>query len=314
MPTRCSRKSFSAHALRSAYRIRILAFALFIIFNDHPIKPVPRQEVWRLPSQSVYSDDMTYRDASFLHPVRPRKRNLFAYVVDELGNRIVRGDLRPGDTLPNEAELGREMGASRSVVREAVKSLASKGLLESRTRTGTRVLAPIHWNLLDLDVLSWRFAAMPRMQFFSELFELRGMIEPAAAALAAEHGTDADLASLADAFDAMQAADPASAAAIEADLRFHRAILAACYNELLSQMGGVIGVGLLTSFRMTSRSYSIFLPLHRQVLDGITARRPQEARKAMEQLLQRTREFLERELAGSNSAPISAEMPRARAL
>src|SRR5215210_3374811 len=115
---------------------------------------------------------------------RTRKRNLFATVVEELGIRIVRGDLKPNEAFPNEADLGRELGASRSVIREAVKSLAARGLIESRTRTGIRVLAPMHWNLLDPQVLSWRFSSMPTERFYAELFEIRLMIEPEAAALA----------------------------------------------------------------------------------------------------------------------------------
>lgn len=246
---------------------------------------------------------MTDRDHPFLEAGPPRKRNLFTHVVEELGSRIVRGDLKPGETLPNEADLGRELRASRSVVREAVKSLAAKGLLEPRARTGTRVLAPVHWNLLDLDVLAWRYAAMPRAQFFRELFEIRGMIEPPAAELAARRATPEDLEALERAYEAMEAANHASDAAIDADLRFHRAILAAGHNDLLLQMGGPIGVGLLTSFRISARSYSVFLPLHRRVLEAIRDRRPAEAREVMEGLLSRTREFLEQELA--------AEAPRA---
>jgi GntR family transcriptional regulator, galactonate operon transcriptional repressor len=118
-----------------------------------------------------------------------RKRNLFAHVADELGSRIVRGEIQPGGAFPIEAELGEEFSASRSVIREAVKSLAAKGLLESRTRTGIRVLPPERWNLFDLDVLEWRYMSMPPEAFFRELFEIRRMIEPEAAALAAERGT-----------------------------------------------------------------------------------------------------------------------------
>ena len=155
-----------------------------------------------------------------------RKRNLFAQVVEELGSRIVGGDFKPGDTLPNEADLGRELGASRSVVREAVKSLASKGLMEPRTRVGTTVLQPTQWNLLDLDVLGWRYAAMPPMQFFQEMFEIRRMIEPEAASLAARtrdgrrsrgHGAGLPTTS--------KRLKQSSSDAIDADIRFHRSIL-----------------------------------------------------------------------------------------
>ena len=184
------------------------------------------------------------------------------------------------------------------MVREAVKTLAAKGLLEARPRIGTRVLEPTHWNLLDLDVLGWRYATMPRTQFFRELFEIRRMIEPNAAALAAERATDEEIAALDAAYAAMQAADHSSDAAIDADLRFHRAVLACSHNELLVQMGGVIAVGLLVSFRISSHSYGHSLSKHGDVLEAIRRHAPDEARAAMERLLSGTREFLEAELAG----------------
>jgi DNA-binding FadR family transcriptional regulator len=191
---------------------------------------------------------MIYKDFRSLQAGQTRKRNLFGQVVEELGSRIVRGEVQPGQTLP-ESELCRDLGASRTVVREALKSLSAKGLVDTRTRTGTRVLEPTHWNLLDLDVLSWRYAAMPRMQFLRE--------------------------------------------------RFHRAVLAAAHNELLAQMGGVIGAGLLTSFRISSSSYDVFLPYHGEVFEAIRYGRPAAARAAMEKLLVSTREFLEGELEQS---------------
>ncbi len=240
---------------------------------------------------------MTNRDLWSLHAGEPRRRNLHAQAVDHLGSRIVRGDFKPGETLPNEAELSGELNASRSVVREAVKSLGAKGLLESRTRIGTRVLPPERWNLLDVDVLGWRYASMPRTQFFRELSELRRMIEPQASALAAERATAADLALLAQAYRDMEAATHDSDEAIDADVRFHRGILAAGHNDLLVQMGALISAGLLVSFRISSRSFDVVLPQHGRVLDAIRARDPRAARAAMEQLLGDTGDFLERELA-----------------
>jgi len=228
-----------------------------------------------------------------------RKRSLFGYAVHELGSRIVRGDFKQGDILPNEADLGRELGASRTVVREAVKSLASKGLIEPRTRVGTRVLPSSQWNLLDRDVLGWRYAAMPPMQFFQELSEMRRMVEPEAAALAAERATAEDLAVITKAYSDMEAADPSAPAAIDADIRFHRGILQSAHNALILQMGGLIGVGLLVSFRISSRSFDAFLPQHKQVLDAIGSRDPKLARATMDHLLAATYNYLERELAGS---------------
>lgn len=228
-----------------------------------------------------------------------QKRNLFTYAVQELGSRIVRGDVKPGETLPNEADLGRELGASRTVVREAVKSLASKGLIDPRTRVGTKVLPSTQWNLLDLDVLGWRYASMPPMQFFREMSEIRRMIEPEAAALAAERVKPDDLVAMSKAYDDMAAAEPSSNEAIDADIRFHRSILQAAHNALILQMGGLLSVGLLVSFGISSRSFDAFLPQHRQVLDAIASRDPKLARATMDHLLAATYSYLKRELAGS---------------
>ncbi len=224
-----------------------------------------------------------------------RKQNLFAQVVEGLGSRIVRGELKPGDPIPNEADLGREFRASRSVIREAVKSLAAKGLLESRTRTGIRVLPPGEWNLLDIDVLGWRYVAMEPRAFYRELFEIRRMIEPEAAALAAERASAEDVQAIERAFAVMAEveADSTTDEAILADLDFHRAILVAAGNDLLLQMGKLIGVGLLVSYRLSPDQYTLFVGRHLEVLEAIRRRRSSNARKAMERLLGETRGYLD---------------------
>ena len=227
-----------------------------------------------------------------------RKRNLFAHVVEALGSRIIRGDLKPGDPIPNEADLGLEFDASRSVIREAVKSLAAKGLIESRTRTGIRVLPPSEWNLLDIDVLGWRYAVMEPRAFYRELFEIRRMIEPEAAALAAERASPEDLEGIERAFAVMAATEPdrTTDEAIMADLDFHRSILAAAHNDLLLQMGKLIGVGLLVSYRLSLDQYTLFVGRHADVLNAIRRRRPTMARRSMEKLLGETRTYLDAHL------------------
>ena len=224
--------------------------------------------------------------------LRQRRRNLFAQVVEELGVRIVRGDLGSDDPFPKEADLEREFGVSRSVIREAVKALAAKGLLESRTRTGIRALPPVRWNLLDAEVLAWRYASMPPRQFFAELFEVREMIEPEASALAAERAVPADLVEIETAFQAMADASEANEPGIDADLRFHRGILAASRNPLLLQMGNLISVGLTISHRFSKESFALFLPMHRSVMEAIKARRPANARTSMQRLLSETRDYM----------------------
>ncbi len=229
-------------------------------------------------------------------PGRNRKRNLFAHVVESLGTRIIRGELNSSEPFPKEADLGREFGASRSVIREAVKSLAARGLIEFRTKTGIRVLEPLHWNLLDSEVLNWRYSALPPDQFYGELFEVRQMIEPQAAALAATRATVAEIAGIADAFTAMTEASPQDASAAEADLLFHRSILAAGHNALLLQLGNLIAVGLYIAHKISSESFTVFLPMHKLVLDGIRNRDAAASRHAMERLLSETLEFMNRRL------------------
>ena len=225
------------------------------------------------------------------------KRNLFTHVAHELGSRIVRGDIKPGGAFPIEAQLGQEFGASRSVIREAVKSLAAKGLLESRTRTGIRVLPETQWNLFDTDVLEWRYTSMAPEEFFRELFEIRRMIEPEAAAAAAVRGTDAEIAAIEVAYELMETSKTTGDEAIAADLAFHRQILAAAHNALLLQMGSLIGVGLLVTYRISTDPFTVFLGKHKDVLIAIKKKKPDAARKAMDLLLTETRDFLEEAVA-----------------
>ena len=256
---------------------------------------------------------MTRLENLTLRDERSRKRNLFSHVVEELGSRIVRGDFAANAALPNEADLGQEFGASRSVIREAVKSLAAKGLLESRTRTGIRVLAPIQWNLLDPEVLAWRYSSMRPADFFREIFEVRGLIEPEAAALAAGRATDAEVTEIAQAFGEMEAVDQPGASAIDADLRFHHAVLAGAHNDLLLQMGNLIGVGLLVSYRLSSDSYSVFLPFHAEVANSIVKRDHQAARAAMTSLLTETRKYLDARLASRSRSKSDKGRTRTKA-
>src|SRR5205814_3934470 len=120
------------------------------------------------------------------------EQSLHGRIVHAIGRRILSGDLRPGDLLPAEPDLG----ASRTVVREAVKVLAAKGLVESRPKTGTRVRPRTAWNLIDPDVLAWRLETKPDRQFFQELIEIRRVVEPEVARLATTRATDDEVGAL----------------------------------------------------------------------------------------------------------------------
>jgi len=201
------------------------------------------------------------------------RRGLHGAIVHDIGIRIVRGDLRPGDALPTEEELGAESGVSRTVLREAVKVLAAKRLVESRPKTGTRVLPRREWNLIDPDVLAWRLEAEPDEQFYADVIELRRIVEPEASALAAIRATEQEREELGVAFDTMRQAleDGDPEAYLVADLRFHAIVLEACHNELLEQMATMLRLTFRALFIRTSATREHAHPLHGDVLDAIRA-------------------------------------------
>lgn len=226
------------------------------------------------------------------------RRSLHGQIAYDIGTRIVRGDIPPGTVLPNESDLSTQFSVSRTALREAIKVLAAKGLVESRPKTGTRVRPRGEWNMLDPDLLAWQFATQPMERLAKDLFEIRQIIEPAAAALAAERGDDDQRAAITRAFADMEAA-PDGDASVEPDLRFHQSILAASNNEFLQPLGALIETAMASSFRITNNepgALQVSLPLHQAVRDAILARQPDEARRAMRTLLEDAAQDMRRAL------------------
>ncbi len=214
-------------------------------------------------------------------------RNLHKQVIQELGRRIVSGELAPGEGLPREELLAERMNVSRTALREAMKVLSAKGLIASRQRTGARVREAIHWNQLDADVLAWRCASMPADSFVEKLLEMRELVEPAAAAAAARRRTPAQLAELEAAYEAMAASEDLDAWA-EADLAFHQALLRATHNELMVSLFSVIETALGSYFLLSARNAANFksaLPHHGEVYQAVRRRWPEVARQAMARIL-----------------------------
>ena len=210
------------------------------------------------------------------------------------------GELAPGAVLPNEADFSASLRVSRTALREAIKVLAAKGLVESRPKTGTRVRPRADWNLLDPDVLAWQFAAGPLERFIEDLFELRQMIEPQAAAMAARRAGPVEIERIEQAYRGMAAAGNDSDLWIDPDLRFHQAIIRATGNELLWPLGAMIETALATSIRLsTARSDGPIhaLPLHRAILDAIRKRNAGAAQAAMYRLLDGAADDVRRVLA-----------------
>jgi DNA-binding FadR family transcriptional regulator len=217
--------------------------------------------------------------------------------VHTIGRRIVSGKLRPGEQLPTAARAG----LSRGVVREAVKVLAAKGLVVSRPKTGTRVRPPEFWNLLDPDVLAWQQAGLPRAAFLGKLTEVRLIMEPGAAELAARRAGPEEVASLRAALrdmrDALDRSPPDHDAYNDADIRFHLAIVKICDNDVLEQMGAIVNTALLLAFHAAVRVPGLArssLPRHQAILDAIRRRQPNRARAAMRRLVENTGHAIEK--------------------
>ena len=218
------------------------------------------------------------------------RRSLHGQVAHDIGARILQGELAPGQVLPNESQLSTELSVSRTALREAIKVLAAKGLVESRPKTGTKVRRREDWNLLDPDILSWLFAAGPNVPATDMLFEVREIVDPAAAAMAATNRDEAQIAAISAAYEGMVAAGDDVPAGIEPDLRFHQLILAATGNELLRSLGSMIETALAASFAASNAMLKAnALPQHKAVLAAIIAQDPDTASSTMRHLLKEAR-------------------------
>ena len=215
-------------------------------------------------------------------------RRLHGAIAHKLGTAILSGEYAPGDTLSGEVASAEALGVSRSAYREAVQVLSAKGLVESRPKAGTRVLQRNRWNLLDSDVLSWAFVSEPDIIFVRGLFELRAIIEPAAAALAAERHDRAALQIIRNALDAMRRHTLATEAGRAADRDFHGAVLSATRNDTLVVLSASIGaaVNWTTQFKQRARTLPRDpIPDHVRVYDAIASGDPAAARTAMSTLV-----------------------------
>jgi DNA-binding FadR family transcriptional regulator len=219
------------------------------------------------------------------------RRGVHGQTVETLARRVLSGEIPEGATLDLPA-LQAELDVSLTALRESLKVLAAKGMVDARQKRGTFVRARADWNLLDADMLRWQFAAGTSAgadtALLRNLGEVRAIIEPAAVRLAALRRTGPDLAALEAALDAMAESDAGPAHAVQADLGFHRALLAATHNELLERMEMVIESGLAHRDEIVHSSPHGRdpVPSHRAVLDAVRAKDPEAAEQAMRALLE----------------------------
>ena len=231
-------------------------------------------------------------------------------VLRQLGRDICTGRIKPGQILPSEPDLCERFSFSRIVIREAIKSLAAKGLIEVRRRIGTLVLEPTRWNLFDPDVIMWRAESIevdPTMS--RDLAELRRVVEPAAVRLAALRASDDARKALRAAYMAMERAVAGKGNYVKADLDFHAIILSACGNQYLRQMQEAMSAILQASFRIISEKPggpAFSLPMHEAVCVAIERGDADAAERAALVLIEQAETDLSDRLQARKSVPAAA--------
>lgn len=211
-------------------------------------------------------------------------------IARELGTAILSGRYSPGDPLPGEIEHSATLGVSRTPYREAIRILTAKGLLESRPKAGTRITARDRWNVLDPDILAWMFMGTPDPNFIRDLFELRGILEPAAARLAADRRSPAHVSQMRAALEVTRRYGFGSVEGQAADQDFHRVLLEATGNLALASLASSVGAAVRwTTFYKQRASASPRNPLadHEAVFDAIEAMEPAAAARTMSDLIGR---------------------------
>ena len=201
----------------------------------------------------------------------------------EIGRRIVSGLYETGSLLPPEAQLLLEFGVSRPVLREAIKLLESKGMLEARQRRGTVITERSGWNMLDADVLGWVAQSGSDPEMLIRLTDVRMIVEPGACLLAARDGSDAQLRRIDEAFQRMADHVDHPQHYIQADRDFHLALMAACGNEYLAAVGTAISAALTVSLHRMNpipASNRASLLLHEPIVKALLQRDGEGAARA----------------------------------
>jgi DNA-binding FadR family transcriptional regulator len=223
---------------------------------------------------------------------QPYHRKLYQYIVEELGQRIVKGRYQSLDVLPTEDQLCEELGVSRGVLREATKVLTQKGLIQTRPRVGTQVLPRGRWNLFDADVILWRLQVEDKSTFLKTVTEVRRIIESEAARLAASRASHAEVAEMKVLMDQMieilsDDANYVYEKYLDIDMAFHNSILKACHNDLLSQISSTMREAVHQAREHDINDIDIqkeSLPFHVAIVEGISRKDPEAAYRASQQM------------------------------
>ena len=229
--------------------------------------------------------------------------------LETLGRRIANDTYAEGSVMPTEAELAASLDVSRATARDAVKVLSGKGLVRTARRYGTRVRPAAEWNLLDADVISWHDPGHPRIRtMFVETTELRCILEPEAAALAAERATPEQRRAIHAAATEMQAERQSLQDLFDADCRFHTAMLEATGNRMMLQLGGIIVATVRISYEfgiLANDGETVSREGHLRVANAILAGDPGRAKAEMAAMLARNRRTASGRLQGFSARAAS---------
>lgn len=218
--------------------------------------------------------------ADYKNPIPSKSQH--ALIVQQLGLKIVSGEISENEKLPSEVDLCEEYKVSRPVFREAIRVLNAKGLTYSRPKIGTVVRPKDEWHLLDPDVLFWLIQTTPEHEFFKTLSTVRRVLEPELAYIAASTANEEDIERIKHAYDGMEKASTVEEF-IEPDIQFHLAIAKATHNDLLAYMSRMLVLPLQQSIQVTSLRPNLqghSLPRHKAILTAIENKDPLSARHA----------------------------------
>ena len=214
-------------------------------------------------------------------------RGLHGQVVETIATRIMSGVYREGEIIDVLA-LQNELSVSSTALREAVKVLTAKGMLGARQKRGTFVRPRSDWILLDPDLIRWQFASSPSVEFLASVAEVRMIVEPGAARLAAHRRQPEDLERLDAGLEAMGSAGDDVDAMVKADVAFHRALLKSAHNELLDRMETVISAGIAARDLIVHGAHPDHdpLPRHKRIVHAVRMEDADRADRAMRELLE----------------------------
>lgn len=217
---------------------------------------------------------------------------LHGTIARDIGIAIMSGRYKPGDLLTGEIASSEILEVSRTAYREAIRILAAKELVVSKPKVGTKVNAKSNWHILDPDVLAWAFEAGPDLDMLNSLFELRDVVELAAAGFAALRRSDAQLKTMRQAVEGMKRHTLATEAGRQADIDFHETLLQATGNPFIISMVDGFSAAIITTTMFKQRDHPLRrdpIPDHLHVLEAIANKNSPKAQAAMRELIQLAR-------------------------